>query len=617
MKSDRLQFIICLFLIVSTLAVYWQVSDHDFISFDDPDYVTENSNVLSGLTKKGFTWAFTTFHAGNWHPLTWLSHMLDCELFSLDAGKHHLMNLLFHIANALLLFLVLKKMTAAPWRSGFVAALFALHPLHVESVAWVSERKDVLSTFFWMLTMWAYVRYTVRPKFRRYILVLVFFVLGLISKPMLVTLPFILLLMDYWPLDRLKLDCSGGKRGMELQKSSALRLIWEKVPLFAIAGSISVVTIIATQKVDALPSLNDLPLQARAANALVSYVSYIGKMIWPDDLAVFYPHQGIVPIWYAGGAGLFLVCSSIMFMVILKNRPYLAIGWLWYLGSLLPMIGLVQGGAQSMADRYTYIPLIGLFIMIAWGIPDLMGKWEHKKVFLPALAGILISILIASTWTQLRHWQDSLALFGHSLEVTDGNWLAHHSLGVALIRKKNFNGGIKHYHKAIQINPNYWYPHYNLGLVKERQGKSEEAMRHYSEAIRINPENISTLNNLASILLNRGRLEEAIDLYKKALDIDPGDVKARSNLGTALARKGDFEGAIRHYSEALRINPTFKGTHINLGIVLVERGNLDDAAFHFREALRIDPRDAKARTNLDRLLKRKGGPARTSDIKSH
>ncbi len=577
MRSNRLKLIICLFLIVSTLVVYWQVSDHDFINFDDPDYITENRDVLSGLTKKGFTWAFTTFHSANWHPITWLSHMLDHELFALDPGKHHLMNLLFHLANTFLLFIVLGKMTGAPWRSGFVAALFALHPLHVESVAWISERKDVLSTFFWMLTMWAYVRYAVRPRFGRYILVVIFFALGLMSKPMLVTLPFVLLLLDYWPLGRLQMrHVNTGGNFLETDTSTLSWLIWEKIPLFALTGASSVVTFLVQGKGGAVQSLVTLPLSIRLSNIVIAYVGYIRKMVFPNDLAVIYPHIGTLAMWQIGVIGLLLVCFSAMLVMGAQRRPYLAVGWLWYLGTLIPVIGLVQVGAQSMADRYTYVPLIGLFIMCAWGVPDLIEKWRYRRVALSISAGILILGLMMCTWFQVTRWKDSPTLFTHALNVTKRNWMAH----------------------------------YQLGMARAEQGKLEQAIAHYSEALRIKSDFGLAHSNLAGVLLNLGRIKEAIGHSTEALKIKPDYAKAHTNLGTALAYKGDINAAIKHYSEALRIDPNSRETHINMGILLVKKGSPDEAIFHFREALRIKPGDSIAGHNLDRLLRQKGGSDR-------
>jgi len=570
MRSRYLELAICLFLAAATLAIYWQVMSHDFVNYDDYDYVTENPYVRTGLSKRSITWAFTSFHVGNWHPLTWLSHMLDCELFGLKPGMHHLTNLLFHMANSILLFVVLRRMTGSIWRSGFVAVLFALHPLHVESVVWVAERKDVLSTLFWMLTMWAYVRYSESPGVIRYLLVLVFFVLGLMAKPMLVTLPFVLLLIDYWPLARLQLDQFGNENNISLRKS-ILHLILEKVPLFALSGTISVVTVIAFQKAGGGPSLGDLPLQPRIANALVSFLSYIQKMIWPGDLAVFYPLPRAVPMWKAAGAGLLLTCLSIIFLRAVRSRPYLSVGWLWYLGSLVPVIGVVQGGGQAMADRYTYIPLIGLYVMIAWSVPGFVKGWRFRSVALAISAGLVLSVLMLSTWRQIRHWKDSITLFKHTLDMTTENFLAHNNLGVALDKQGRHDEAIRHYREALDINPGWAKAHYNLGLVKAGQGKFAEAIEAYSESIRLKPNSPKTHNNMANALLSLDRVDSAIE----------------------------------HYFEAIKARPDYANAHSNLGIALTRQGNTDDAILHFKAALRINPDDARIRHNLDQALKQR------------
>ena len=570
MRARYLELMTCLILATATLAVYWQVTSHDFINFDDPIYITENPHVRVGLSKKGIIWAFTSFHMGNWHPITWLSHMLDCQLFRLDAGMHHLTNLLFHTANSILLFVVLRRMTGSIWRSGFVAALFALHPLHVESVAWVAERKDVLSTLFWMLTMWAYVRYSESPGVIRYVLVLVFFALGLMAKPMLVTLPFVLLLIDYWPLARLQLDQFENENNISLRKS-ILYLISEKVPLFALSGAISVVTVIALQKAGGGPSLGDLPLQPRIANALVTFLSYIQKMIWPGDLAVFYPLPRAVPMWKAAGAGLLLTCLSVIFLRAVRSRPYLSVGLLWYLGSLVPVIGVVQGGGQAMADRYTYIPLIGLYVMIAWGVPDLVKRWRYNRVLLAASAIMVVLALIICTWRQVQHWKDSITLFRHTLNVTTDNHVAHNNLGVPLDKQGRHKEAIKHYQEALRIKPGWAEAHYNLGVAKAGQGEFEEAIEAYSESIRLEPNSPKTHNNMANALLSLGRVDSAIE----------------------------------HYFEAIKDRPDYANAHSNLGIALARQGNIDEAISHFRAALRINPDDARIRDNLDQALKQR------------
>jgi len=468
--------------------------------------------------------------------MTWLSHMLDCELFGLNPGMHHLTNLLFHMANSILLFLILRRMTGAIWQSAFVAALFALHPLHVESVAWVAERKDVLSTLFWMLTMWVYVLYAERPGLNRYlIMILLFFILGLMSKPMLVTLPFVLLLMDYWPLGRLKPWWCRQKTELNSHKSTFLRLILEKVPLFALSAILSVVTFIAQG--GAMKSLAKLNFGVRIANALVSYITYIGKAFWPQDLAVLYPHPGAMAIWQPVGSGLLLLCLSLISIRTIRVFPYFAVGWLWYLGTLVPVIGLVQVGTHAMADRYTYIPLIGLFIMVAWGVPDLLRKWSYRRIVLALSAGLVVSILMMCTWLQVRHWKNTVSLFSHTTNVTVHNYIAHNGLGAGLEEQWQYDKAIYHYSEALRIKPDFAMAHNNLGGALYLKGDLKSAIRHYSEALRIEPYNAKAHYNLGLALERQGRMKSAIGHYSEALRIKPDFLPAQSSLRVALLRQ--------------------------------------------------------------------------------
>jgi Flp pilus assembly protein TadD len=642
-----LKIFICLFLIGATLAVFWPLKNNEFVNLDDGMYVTENLHVQAGLTLKGLSWAFTTTRAGNWHPLTWLSHMLDCQLYGLKPAGHHLTSLLLHIVNTLLLFLVLKRMTGALWGSSFVAALFALHPLHVESVAWVAERKDVLSTFFWMLTMWTYVRYAERPRLNRYLLVLLSFALGLMSKPMLVTLPFVLLLLDYWPLGRFQFGKSSdppnspthkwsptgkpvvpssrlvganipyqktnsstgkplvflvpGSKKPQDQRSFALRLVLGKVPFFALAGVSSFLTFFAQQRGGAVGSLEAFPLESRMANALVSYVSYIGKMIWPHHLAVLYPYQDILPMWQVTGAGLLLVGLSALVILAARRRPYLVVGWLWYLGTLVPVIGLVQVGIQAMADRYTYVPLISLFIMMAMGVPDILAGWRHRRIVMAISAGLLLSIFMIVTWSQVRHWQNDFTLFGHTVEVTSNNSLIHNNLGVVLARQGKTQEAIGHYTEALRIDPHYVDAHYNLGLALVRKGKTQEAIAHYTEALRIKPDFAEAHNNLGAALAQQGRVQEAIAHFAEALRLRPDDAEVYSNLGNILSEQGRIEEAITHYAEALRIKPDYAEAHFSLGLTYLMIGNRDSAMEEYK-ILKTINRDM-ANTLLQKIFK--------------
>jgi predicted negative regulator of RcsB-dependent stress response len=530
MQVQRLTRLICLLIIFATVVVFHQLPSHDFINLDDNLYVYENPQVRAGLTPENIVWSFTVFEAFNWHPLTWISHMLDCELFGLRPGLHHLTNLLFHLMNTALLLLVLRRMTGSLWRSGFVAALFALHPLHVESVAWVAERKDLLSTFFWLMSIWAYARYAERPGLHRYLPVLAFFALGLLAKPMIVTLPFVLLLLDFWPLCRIQLGQGGADNNLTIPRSSALRLIWEKIPLFILTAISIVVTLAAQQKGAALKSFAAFPLKTRIANALISYVSYIGKMIWPVNLAVYYPHPLALPIWQTVGAGVFLTAVSFLCIWAARKRPYLAIGWLWYLGTLVPVIGLVQVGSQALADRYTYIPLIGLFVLIGWGVPAILIGWRHRRTVLALSTAVLLLGLTLCTWVQVGYWQDSISLFQHTVKVTTDNNFAHSNLGVALARR----------------------------------GRFDEAITHYYEALRIKPNEAEVYNNLGNVLLAKGNVDGAIHHFGKALKIWPDWAEAHNNLGVALEKGGKLEEAKVHYQQALRLNPDYPRAKDNL-----------------------------------------------------
>jgi len=495
--------LVCLFLVMATLAVYWQVQNYDFTDLDDNVYIYENRHVQEGLTLESITWAFTdgTLISNYWHPLTWISHILDFQFYGMNSGWHHLTNLLFHIANTLLLFLVFRKMTGSLWQSGFVAGLFALHPLHVESVAWVSERKDVLSTFFWLLTMWAYSRYAAKPKFNKYFVALLFFVMGLMSKPMLVTLPFVLLLMDFWPLGRLQLGQEIKEGHIKVQKSSALYLVVEKIPFFALTAIASVAAYITQRKGGAVPAMDFDLLKMQTANAFVSYVSYIGKMIWPGKLAVYYPHPGMLPVWQVVGAVLLIACVSVFGVWKWRKFPYFTFGWFWFLGTFVPVIGFVKIGNFLMADRYTYVPLIGIFIIIAWGIPELVAQWRYRKIWLATLATVVLTILMAMTWKQAGYWENSITLFEHTLKITSNNFIAHRYIGTTLSEQGRTAEAIEHYLQALRIKPDYVDAHNNLGASLFRKGNIKGAIVHFRKALLINPDNVHAKNNLKTALM--------------------------------------------------------------------------------------------------------------------
>jgi hypothetical protein len=523
-QKNLIPILICLALAIVTVITFWSLKDCGFINFDDNSYVYENAYVKSGLNYNSIVMAFSSEFAeksGFWHPLTWLSLMLDTQIFGLNPKGFHLTNLLFHVMNTILLFLVLRRMTKTLWPSAFVAALFAIHPLHVQSVAWIAERKDVLSTFFWMLTMGAYSYYVEHPGFRRYVFVLLFFVLGLMSKAMLVTLPCVLLLMDYWPLQRFveitgikpsaARDCStypipprsAFGIGVSTKKSAdpeykwsrIYRLLWEKVPLFILAILSIIVTYIAEQITGNVTSIGALPLGVTIGNAFISYIAYIGKMIWPSNLAIIYPNPELLVPWQVLGSVFLLIAITLVVIWRVKKSPYLATGWLWYLGTLVPVIGIVQIKNQLMADRFTYIPLIGLFIMVAWGVPDLLKKWNHRKEILSALSLSIILCLSIITWKQVGYWQDSITLYDHTLKVTDDNWpiyinrcSAHNKLG-------SYRQAIDDCSRAIEIKPDYIYAYYNRGNAYDSLGNYKQAIEDYSRVIEIRPDYSQAYNN--------------------------------------------------------------------------------------------------------------------------
>jgi len=579
--NKYLAFLIYAALALATLVAFEQTCRNEFVALDDAAYVTQNPHVKTGITRKSLIWAFTTPHSGNWHSLTWLSHMLDCHLFRLNPFWHHLTSLLLHIANTLLLFAVFKRMTHKLWQSAFVAAAFALHPLHVESVAWIAERKDVLSGFFWILTMAAYIRYAERPGLRRYLLVLLALCLGLMAKPMLVTLPFVLLLLDYWPLGRLQWRTQKVDQALQQPKSGSVgshqssltRLIVEKIPLFVIVAVASVITFIVQQNAGAMRLAKSLSLNIRVANALVSYLGYIVKMFYPIQLAVFYPYPKTL---YPDRAMLLLVLISVFALLWIRRRPWMIVGWLWYLGSLVPVLGLVQVGHQAMADRYTYVPLIGLFIIIAWGAPELLAKWRYHRIGLGISAVIVLTAMTVCTRMQVRHWQNDITLFGHAVKVTENNFIIHHIYGDMLFRKNRFDEAIIQFSEALRINPNDYEAHNGMGKTLLKQGKIEKAITHFAEALRLKPDDPRTIHSWGLALMAQGNLDEAIVYFNKVLRTeDWPDVYC--NLGLVYTRQGKYDLAIQNYNEALRIDPDFVPAHEGLERTLLQQSNFKQA----------------------------------------
>src|SRR5262249_18262608 len=556
---------------VVVLISFWQVTHCDFINFDDDVYVTGNPPVQQGITPDAIRWAFTTDHNANWFPLTWLSHMLDVQLFGLDPRWHHLTNLLFHLANTLLLFFVLHRMTRAPWESAFVAALFGVHPLHVESVAWVAERKDVLSTFFWMLTLAAYGFYVEQPRLLRYLLVVVSFALGLMSKPMLVTLPFVLLLLDHWPLQRLgkasgasssaagdDRDAQRGSAASRLASAwGAIRpLLREKLPLFYLTLLSCFVTYRVQQAGGAAVSFEVKPLGIRISNALLSYLAYIRKTLWPNDLAVFYPCRSSFQTWQVLGSALLLTAVTIAVIRMARRAPYLMTGWLWYLGTLVPAIGLVQVGRQSMADRYTYVPSIGLFVMLAWGVAELSRGWRHRRPALVAASTAVLACLGIATTQQTRHWQNSIALFEHALNVTEDNFLAHYNRGAAYSKLGKHAEAISDFDEAI-------------GIV--------EASGDHDEAAAISPEYALAYDYRGFSYAALGDHGRAIGSYDKSIELNPGYAATYYNRGNSYLKLGNFKAAIDDFSRAVANDPTAGQAYNNRALAHMNLGNQTQA----------------------------------------
>lgn len=495
-------------LVVLAALVYCQVLLHDFVNYDDPLYVTANHTVRNGLTIEGIAWAFTTFHAYNWHPVTWISHMLDFQLFGWNPAGHHFVNLLFHLANTLLLYAVLKRMTGAVRQSLFAAALFALHPLHVESVAWVAERKDVLCAFFWLLTMLAYVRYARSPGLANYFIVVLFFALGLMSKPMLVTLPFVLLLLDYWPLGRLRPPMAS--------------LVLEKIPLLALSLASSVVTYLAQERGGALALAGDGTLATKAVNALAAYAAYIKQTFWPLSLAVYYPPGTIaMPVWQVSLAGICLVLVTIQAIRKARRYPFFAVGWLWYLGTLVPVIGLVKIGTHAIADRYTYIPLVGLFLVIAWGAEELPAALRWKNSALAPSAVAVLAVLSILTFLQARHWRNDITLYEHALEATDRNWLAHKNLAAALVSRGDLPKALAHAAESVRIRPDP-YGYTSLGWIHAQLGDIGRSIESCREALRMDPNHAKARYILAMDYIRLGENGAAVREYNVLKTIDAG-----------------------------------------------------------------------------------------------
>jgi tetratricopeptide (TPR) repeat protein len=618
-SQKRALYLISASLVIATIVAYEPVRKNGFVDLDDGAYITKNPNVNEGITLQSVVWAFTKFHSGNWHPLTWLSHTLDCEIYGLNPLGHHTTSVIIHIANSLLLFWVLRKMTASTpdngiqgqasspqagtiWPSAFVAGVFALHPVHVESVAWAAERKDVLSGLFWMLTMLAYARYVERPNIKRYALVLLAFLMGLMSKPMVITLPFVLLLLDWWPLERIEGRWTRDE-GRTFQKVSIRRLIKEKIPLFALSAVSSVITIIAQHSGGAVVTLESMPVSYRIANTFVSYIRYIGKTLWPNRLAVLYPqHFGDIPEAIVVTCVLLFVLLTILGIHIGRHRRYIATGWLWYIGTLVPVIGLVQVGSQAIADRYMYIPMVGLLIIIAWAVKDVIADNRRRQKAAAALAVTVLLISVILTRMQVRHWQNNLSLFGHTVNVTEANPFAETSYGHALYIAGHIDEGLSHMQKAVRINPNFSAGRDTLGIVLMEQGKINEAVACFNEVIRRDKSWKEGYINLGAALSRQGKYDEAIKYINKALELDPKYANARSKKGTVLMMAGRLKEAVADLNEGLQTSTDAMEVYVNLAIAYGRLGDNELSLRNRSKAMGLKSDNPETLNNLAWLL---------------
>jgi tetratricopeptide (TPR) repeat protein len=630
--------LLCLLLVITVFWTFFPAIHNDFVNYDDIAYITENSHVQTGLTWESIKWAFETSTASNWHPLTWLSLMVDCGLYGLHPQGHHLTNVLLHTANTLLLFLVLRRMTGAIWRSLWVAALFGLHPLHVESVAWAAERKDVLSTLFWLLTLWSYAKFAEGAKLRNgragyfYGLTLVLFTMGLMSKPMVVTLPFALLLLDYWPLARIP--------DYRLKMADIKPLLVEKIPFILLSAVASVITYSVQKSGGAMTTFDRLPFMLRAENTTVSYVRYLGKFFWPENLAVLYPMPREWPLWTVVSSGLVLLGITIMVLALRRSRSHLPVGWFWFIGTLVPVIGLVQVGGQSMADRYMYVPMIGVLIMIAWSVPEWFKPWQYGKVVVPVATTASAVLCLFITRQQIGYWKDSETLFQHDIAVAGDTPTAEYKLGVFLSNKGDLDGAARHFQENLKLRPDDYHALYALGIISGKKGQFEDAVLYYQAVVKLKPDYAEAHYNLGADLGKLGRLEMAINEYQEALRYNPDYFEAHLSLGVALARSGQFDEALKNFQAAhdlkpenivalynlglafhstgqldqsittfqriIELDPGNADVHNNLGLVLREKGQLDEAIGQFQEALRLNPNHVKARYNLDQTSQMKG-----------
>lgn len=602
----------CILLISVTLGIYYQTSDHEFINYDDPSYIINNPYVNSGLTINNITWAFTSIHASNWHPVTWLSHMLDIELFGLESKGHHIVNLIFHLTNTLLLYFLLFGTTKSHWKSSFVAALFALHPLHVESVAWIAERKDVLSAFFFFITLNLYRLYANRPSNSRYILALIAFSIGLMSKPMLVTLPFILILMDYWPLQRL--SCSINNEyvspitEIKNRNEHFIKIMVEKIPFFCLSFISCIITYYAQSRGGAIAKIKLVPISFRFLNSLIAYANYIFKMILPLNLSVIYPLPDTITILHGLATGFLLFAISTISIRMGRRHPYLIVGWLWYIGMLVPVIGLVQVGRQSMADRYTYLPLTGLFIIVAWGVPSIIPKVRYRNMLLFIISVLLLVMYSLFTWFQIGYWKNSFTLFRHATQAIPKNHVAYNLLGSTYTQSGMLDEAIYIYSEALRISPDDEEAISGIGVALAKKGDLEGATSYFRKAVYLEPNSAECHSNLGFALSQQGQETDRIRHLLEAIRLQPGNPKNAEihfHIGTSFAAQGKIDQSIDHFVKAIRIKPNFVEAHYNLGVAHAKQGKWDQAIVSFSMALQLKPDLPEAILSLEKAKRMK------------
>ena len=607
---------LCLLLALAVCAVFGQTRHYQFVNYDDDIYVYENPAITQGLSWHGVVSAFTHIGPAEWLPMTALSRMLDWQFYGPNAGGHHLTNVLLHAANAILLFLLLRQMTGAMGRSAFVAAVFALHPLRVESVAWVTERKDVLSGLFFLLTLWAYVRYVQKSTVpaaastfqrftlhasRYYCLAVLFFALGLLAKTMLVTVPFVLLLLDYWPLKR-----SNAPTLQRFNASTLKRLLVEKIPFFALSALACVATFVVQQQGGAVRQLTAYPLTARLENVFVSYARYLGKTFWPAGLANPYPYVEHWPLVEVLLAAALLVGLSAAALRWRRRFPFAAVGWFWFVGMLVPVIGVVQVGNQSLADRYTYLPQIGLCILVAWGAVAVCGAWHWRRVALGSAAGLVLAGLLAASYLQTGYWKDSVSLWTHTLDCTAANDIAHHNLGNALTDRGNLDQAIEQYQLALKLDPASADIRIDFANALGKQGKMAEAIQYYEQALQLDPDSAKAHFDLGNVLAGQGKWAEAIQHYERAVELMPNQAAMHINLGNVLAQQGQWDEATEQYQRALQLDPNQPVAQMNLGNALLRRGKTTEAIQHLERAVELNPDYAEGQYNLANALNQQG-----------